>query len=827
MKKLILIQVFLLSLCIQVYSKEWIRINQLGYMPHLKKIAVVLKDDSDTFQDCYLVDAFTNKKVYSFNKIQATGPMGNMKQTFRIDFSEFNKEGSFYIQTEKGTSPIFPINNEVYKGTADQLLIYMRQQRCGYNPLVQDSCHTHDGYIIYHPTKNGQYINVKGGWHDAGDYLQYTTTSANAIYQMMFAYSANPTAFKDNYGDNGVQEPNGIPDIIDEIKWGLDWLNKMNPNPGELYNQIADDRDHIAMSLPNNDTINYGYGKGLGRPVYFCSGEKQIRGQFENATQGVASTAGKFASCFALGSQILAPFYPDFATEIGCKAEAAYQEGINKPGVCQTASVRSPYIYEEINWVDDMELGAIELYKRTNNTKFLNQAIEFGRQEPITPWMGADSAKHYQWYPFMNMGHYWLAKHKDNKVSNEFIRNMKSGIQRTYEKAQTNPFLNGIPHIWCSNNLTVAMLTQCHLYRELSGDTTYEEMEASLRDWLFGCNPWGSSMLVEVPLYGIYPQHPHSPFIIYTSQNTTGGLVDGPVYTNIFNNLRGVHLKDGEDYKYFQPKDIVFHDDFQDYSTNEPTMDGTASFAYYLSAMEREGQEKNKYVNSDKNQYIDGGIVRTDPSKKNIALVFTSDQYIDGYKQIIQTLKKHNIKSSFFFTGNFVEKYPQIVKDISSEGHYIGTHGDKHLLYCSWENRDSLLLKKEEFHQDIINGCKKLIELNIKPSPLFIPSYEYYNKHISSWTKQLGMQIVNFTPHSFSNADYTTPDMNNYKNSKKIYESIIQLEKRDNLNGAILLVHFGTHPDRIDKFYSQYLNKLIEYLHRNNYNITPVEESIL
>ena len=69
---------------------------------------------------------------------------------------------------------------------------------------------------------------------------------------------------------------------------------------------------------------------------------------------------------------------------------------------------------------------------------------------------------------------------------------MRTGIERTYEKAVESPFLHGIPYIWCSNNLTTAMLTQCRLYRETTGDETYAEMEAALRDWLFGCNPWGN-----------------------------------------------------------------------------------------------------------------------------------------------------------------------------------------------------------------------------------------------------------------------------------------------------------------------------------------------
>lgn len=79
--------------------------------------------------------------------------MGLMKSTYRLDFSDFNQPGTYYLKAGKAVSPRFPINNHVYNGTADFLLNYMRQQRCGYNPFLKDSCHVHDGYILYHPTK--------------------------------------------------------------------------------------------------------------------------------------------------------------------------------------------------------------------------------------------------------------------------------------------------------------------------------------------------------------------------------------------------------------------------------------------------------------------------------------------------------------------------------------------------------------------------------------------------------------------------------------------------------------------------------------------------
>ena len=101
---------------------------------------------------------------------------------------------------------------------------------------------------------------------------------------------------------NGLDGKNNIPDVLDEAKWGLDWLLKMHPKDDWMFNQIGDDRDHRGMRIPKEDR-NY-YGRGFERPVYFCNGKPQQRGKFMNNTTGVASTAGKFSSAFSLGSEL-------------------------------------------------------------------------------------------------------------------------------------------------------------------------------------------------------------------------------------------------------------------------------------------------------------------------------------------------------------------------------------------------------------------------------------------------------------------------------------------------------------------------------------------
>jgi hypothetical protein len=92
------------------------------------------------------------------------------------------------------------------------------------------------------------------------------------------------------------------------------------------------------------------------------------------------------------------------------KSLTAYQFAKRKIGFTQTASVRSPYIYAEMNWSDDMELAAANLFNITRSKELQNEAFEYAQVEKITPWLGSDTAAHYQWYPFINLGHLNLQK---------------------------------------------------------------------------------------------------------------------------------------------------------------------------------------------------------------------------------------------------------------------------------------------------------------------------------------------------------------------------------------------------------------------------------
>jgi hypothetical protein len=355
-----------------------------------------------------------------------------------------------------------------------------------------------------------------------------------------------------------------------------------------MFNQIADDRDHISMRMPAQDNQ---YGRGYQRPVYYISGEPQQRGKFMNDTKGTSSTAAKFTSAFALGSTIFSGTDAAYSKKLVEKALTAYTFANRKKGVTQTASVKSPYIYAEDNWVDDMQLALAALNNNVQtDPKRVDSALFYARQEPVTPWMGADTAKHYQWYPFHNFGPYELARTGSAAVKKESMGYYREGINRVWNKAKNNAFYRGIPFIWCSNNLTTSFAIQCYLYRTSTGDQSFEELEQANFDWLFGCNPWGTSMVYGLPAWGDTPDDPHSAFTHIKKYPIDGGLVDGPVYGTIYKGLIGITLYSPDEYAQFQSDLVVYHDDYGDYSTNEPTMDGTASLIYLLASKESESR---------------------------------------------------------------------------------------------------------------------------------------------------------------------------------------------------------------------------------------------
>jgi peptidoglycan/xylan/chitin deacetylase (PgdA/CDA1 family) len=597
-------------------ARVFIRASQIGYLPRDTKIAVAFSD-APLPSSVLLVAAASQAVVYQPQvRPVADAKWGQFEYHAELDFSAFDVPGEYILKVGEDTSLPFVISSNVYAGLPDELLEFMRQQRCGYNPWLDTACHTLDGRTAYGPLPGGTPLDVRGGWHDAADTLKYLLTSGNATAQMLLAYQlaqtlrpeegataqnaggapeprtastqetpggASAVAFLgDHFDSQGRPGANGIPDLLDEARWGLDWLLKLHPAPKQLYHQVADDRDHIGRRLPHNDTADYGWGQGGARVVYYADGRPQGLGRYKSESTGMANLAGRYAAAMALAYQIWRadPSQRAFAERCLQAGKEVYELGRSHEGVQQGNSYGAPYRYAETTWADDMEWGAAELYRATGRRRYLTEARRYAKLAGSESWMGKEQTGHYQFYPFANLGHFRLfqildpGRDEDRRLRETIAGYYREGIESCLLAGKKNPYRIGVPFVWCSNNLTVGLATQCALYEYMTGDHTYHEFAAKERDWLTGRNPWGYSMFTGIGAAS--PKDPHLMTAQLTGKPVRGGLVDGPVYASIFTSLKGVSIREPDPLALFQGQ-AVYHDDNRDYSSNEPTMDGTAS----------------------------------------------------------------------------------------------------------------------------------------------------------------------------------------------------------------------------------------------------------
>ena len=171
-----------------------------------------------------------------------------------------------------------------------------------------------------------------------------------------------------------------------------------------------------------------------------------------------------------------------------------------------------------------------------------------------------------------------------------------------------------------------------------------------------------------------------------------------------------------------------------------------------------------------------------------------------------------------------------MVERLIADGHYVGSHIYGHLLYCSWEKRDSLLIDKQQFRDDIIKSYEVLGRYGITPqqAPWFIPPYEWHNATVASWAREMGLQLIDFTPGTASSMDYTYPGIereggNSYRDNRWLWDRIMRCEREHTLNGHLLMIHLGTDDRRTEKFYDR-LPALVSNLKKKGYAFVSVQE---
>ena len=227
-------------------------------------------------------------------------------------------------------------------------------------------------------------------------------------------------------------------------------------------------------------------------------------------------------------------------------------------------------------------------------------------------------------------------------------------------------------------------------------------------------------------------------------------------------------------------------------------------------------------------RYDRGAVVRGNIKAKRLALVFTGDEHSEGTAAILDALKARDVRGSFFLTGRFVRnpKLRPFVQRMIKEQHYVGPHSDSHPHYADWEDRNRSLVTEEFFKRDLQKNIDRLRFWGALPQServMFIPPFEWYNEVHVEWSREMGVELINFTPGSGSNRDYVLEDDPKFVPSRTILREILNYETKDphGLNGFLLLTHLGSA--RKDAFH-KLLPELLEELTRRGYKFVRVDE---
>jgi hypothetical protein len=508
----------------------WVRVNLVGYGSGDPKVAVLSSRTplSGTFR---------------VGDVEAPigpdgGAWGPFAHNYRLDFSALKAPGRYRVRAAGVESAEFAVGPDAYREVGPALLGFVQGQRCGTEPLQGPPCHARDGF----DSIDGRMLDLTGGWHDAADRLKHMITTSYCVAALLLA------------GGEGARA---------EGLYGAKLLKRIHPAPDVLYVQIGDDRDHMPpQTLPHEDRSDYGRGPGGPRTGWRATGRPDGP-KYQNRSDGLANLAGRCAAALALAGDVEA-------------ARSLYRLAQKNLGAAMSVPVKAPYYYGERTYWDDLEWGAVELYRATKEPRYLEEAIAYADRAADNPVLGSDGHGHYELFPYANLAHARLHEFVDATTQARLAGYVRAGLERVRRKAERNPYRIGTPFVWCSVNDVIAVAIEATLYERMTGDATYRGLGAEARDWIFGRNPWGVSLVVGVPAGGRSSSKPHHLLHRLTGTPPVGGLVDGPVSRAINDGLKFEPFG-ADELAAFQSDVAVYHDVFADFSTNEPILDGTVS----------------------------------------------------------------------------------------------------------------------------------------------------------------------------------------------------------------------------------------------------------
>lgn len=600
-------------------SSAYIRVNQVGYLTSATKRAYLMSTGSEAGAT-FSIKNLSGSTVYTAAIGANQGKWGTFSYVYALDFDSFATVGTYTISVASpiaATSPSFKIDSgtNVYSTPLANSLFYYETSRDGPN-YIANSLRTAPGHLndetasaYYTPsfdkndnagplTATGAVLDASGGWWDAGDYLKFVETHSYTVAMMLVGVRDFPGQV-----GNGSAASN----FTAEAQFGLDWLQKMWVDSSQtLYYQtgVASGGrnytgDHDIWRLPQADDNWQGCTSGY---QYICH-----RPVFLNTAGGSGATispniAGRLAADFALCYKVFAASNTAYANQCLISAEHIFNLANTNPS--GNLLTTGPWdFYPEVEWRDDMELGATELYfalqgatnlpsgfLQTNPTYYLTAAAQWANAYITGP---NDAADTLNLYDVSGLAHYelyrafQLAGNPTGLATTEaaLLADLKKQLDKAVTQAGTDPF--GFGFTWANWDTTShggGLVVMANEYDYLTTSSAYANYGSRWQANVLGANAWGTSLIVgdgttfplcmQHQVTNLVPVPPNGPPFLY------GAVVEGPnsaATKGSVANMVACPPNGVDQFAAFNGNGSVFKDNVQSYDTVEPAIDLTAS----------------------------------------------------------------------------------------------------------------------------------------------------------------------------------------------------------------------------------------------------------
>lgn len=568
MKSLFLL--LILSCAASAAPSAAIKINQVGYLPEAPKLAMVVATNPATD---FTVRSVKDNSIVFRGKLTAQAKDADSDDNVQIaDFSRLSKTGEYYLEISGvGESWRFTIKPDVYSRPFYLSMRSYYGQRCGtaidlspdFPNYKSASCHLK---AAYHTSsgKTGNRISIKG-WHDAGDYGRYVVNSSITTGTLLWTYELFGKQIK-NVNLNLPESGNRTPDILNEIRWNLDWMLSMQDADGGVFHKQTSEKFADFVMPEKDDSISYVIGTG------------------SEPFKSSCATADLMAVT-AIAARLYKPFDKNYARKNLDAAQQAWQWLEKNPNVL----FRNPKSvltgeYGDRDCGDERLWAAAEMWRTTNDETYQRYFLaNFGNYKNTIRAVNPPS-----WNSVGALALWSYALGGKNLITDEIRQNIIKAADEIVNRSNQNGYrtsLTSNDYVWGSNAVAANYGVQLLVADRIKADARYRQTALDNLHYLLGRNTFSLSFVTQIGQS--FPHNPHHrPSAADNNTEPYPGLLIGgpnrvrqdPAMKKLLSDL---------------PPAKMYLDDQESFASNEVAINWNAPLVFLLAGVLPEVAKKN------------------------------------------------------------------------------------------------------------------------------------------------------------------------------------------------------------------------------------------